>query len=688
VKNQLKLLLFSVLILLSQTSKVRAQTFWGQPGAIPDNNTFADFGVNVTGMPATIDTSFGLARVCFSITHSNTSHLQMQLVSPSGKVVCLFSGIGWDGDNYSSTCLGGQSLPLIYDAGAPFTGSFRPAQSLGHMNNGQSANGTWKLRIRDQYAGEPGYVTGFSITFSNQPVKPYRFESSNLPVVILDTRSQFIPDEPKIPARIKIIHQTNGSRNFVSDSSQFPWMLCGVEQRGSSSSTFPKKSYGFEIRDAVGEDMATSILGMPAESDWILSANYSDKSFMRNTFAYDLARSMGWYASRTKYAELILNGEYQGIYVVMEKIKRDADRVNISKLKPTDISGADVTGGYIVKIDKSTGNDTESWASTFPPENSSGGQQIRFFYDYPDAVDMMPQQKAYIQSYLDSFETAVHAPDFATANGYRKYAHVPSFIDFFLINEWSKNVDGYRISTFLTKPKITQNGGKLTMGPVWDFDIAWRNSNYCEGDKVYGWQYEIEDVCPGGYWQPPTWWKRFRQDPGFTSSLKCRWLEVTQSIWQPARRVAWVDSVKTLLNESQQRNFQYWPILGQYVWPNPDPIYTSYAGETAGFQNWLNQRANWMSANIGGTCVVENKIVSLPPPVFVFPNPASGTIRINGDFHPVPESIQITNALGQSFRLKPDETGELDVSQLPDGVYEMAVAGFQPFRFVKVSGVE
>jgi hypothetical protein len=249
-------------------------------------------------------------------------------------------------------------------------------------------------------------------------------------------------------------------------------------------------------------------------------------------------------------------------------------------------------------------------------------------------------------------------------------------------------VDGYRISTFLTKPKITQNGGKLIMGPVWDFDIAWRNSNYCDGDKYYGWQYEIENVCPGGYWQPPTWWKRFRQDPGFTSALKCRWLEVSQTTWPAVRRVAWIDSVKALLNESQQRNFQYWPILGQYVWPNPYPISTTYAGEVAGFQNWLNQRASWITTNIGGTCLLGNENISLPPPVFVFPNPANGSIRISGDFIQSEKHMRIVNSLGQYFQVKPDETGELDISRLPEGVYSLEVAGFQPVRFVKTMMAE
>lgn len=682
--TQLKLtsLLFLVILqFVIHTSK--AQTFTGSGSIVPDNGTFIEISLPVSGIIQPLNANFGLAKVCFSMLHPNVRDIQIQVVSPSGMAVNLFSGIGWDGDNFNNTCLGGQNLNLIANGSAPFTGNFRPAQSLGHFNNGSTANGIWKLRIRDLRAPNQGILSSWSITFSNQPATPFLFTSSNLPLVLIDTKSQFIPDEPKLPFRIKVINQPNGSRNFMSDSSQFNWIPGGIEQRGSSSADFPKKSYGFEFWNPAGEDTSLTILGMPAESDWILSANYSDKSLMRNTFAYDVARKMGRYASRTRYVELVLNGEYQGIYVLLEKIKRDVNRVNISKLKTTDVSGADVTGGYIVKIDKSTGNDTESWVSTFPPEHNSNGQEIRFFYDYPDAVDIVPAQKAYIKAYIDSFETAVHASDFSSANGYRKYADVPSFVDYFILNEWSRNVDGYRLSTYITKPKITQNGGKLMMGPAWDFDIAWRNCYYCDGDKTTGWQFEIENICPGGYWQPPTWWKKFRLDPAFNNALKCRWTEVVQNQWPPDQRVAWVDSVRNLLQESQQRNFSYWPILGQYVWPNPDPIYSNYAGETAGFQNWLNQRANWITANIGGSCITETESISIQSSPRIYPNPASHSIQIEGLNAIELKNLQLFNTLGKRISFKKSESGECIVSSLGVGLYWFYWGTSQRIAFVK-----
>ena len=155
--------------------------------------------------------------------------------------------------------------------------------------------------------------------------------SSNLPIVVIDTRGVSIPDEPKISAVLKIYNRGNGTRNFLTDTPQFNG-YCGIETRGSSSQQFPKKSYGFESWNINGTSIDTSFLGMPSESDWILNANYTDKSFLRNVLAYQLWQNMGHYGTRYQFVELILNNQYQGIYIFSEKIKRDKNRLNIAKL--------------------------------------------------------------------------------------------------------------------------------------------------------------------------------------------------------------------------------------------------------------------------------------------------------------------------------------------------------------------
>lgn len=160
-------------------------------------------------------------------------------------------------------------------------------------------------------------------------------------MVHLDTFGAVIPDEPKIPASMRI------------DDATFPFEgPVGVELRGNSSQAVPKKQYAITLRDQNGGDVDASLLGLPAEEDWILFAPYSDRSALRNVFAYTLAREIGWYASRHAWCELTVNGVYQGLYILLEKIKRDKHRLDIAKLDERDNAGDSVTGGYILKFDK------------------------------------------------------------------------------------------------------------------------------------------------------------------------------------------------------------------------------------------------------------------------------------------------------------------------------------------------
>lgn len=184
--------------------------------------------------------------------------------------------------------------------------------------------------------------------------------SSKLPIIIIDTNGQTIPDEPKITASMKIIDKGNGERNYVNDPANVYNGKIGIEIRGHSSQMFPKKQYGIELRDDAGNDISVSILGMPSESDFVLNASYTDKSLLRNVIAYKLGNDLGRYASRTKFCEVIINNQYMGIYILQEKVKRDKNRVNIKKIATADTTGDAVTGGYILKIDRIDPGDKHS----------------------------------------------------------------------------------------------------------------------------------------------------------------------------------------------------------------------------------------------------------------------------------------------------------------------------------------
>jgi hypothetical protein len=445
-------------------------------------------------------------------------------------------------------------------------------------------------------------------------------------------------------ANMQIIDNGAGIRNYITDTVYTYNGNIGIEVRGSSSQMFPKKSFGFETWDSAGVEINFPLLGFPSESDWILNANYTDKSFLRNVTPYHLFNQMGRYASRTKYVEVFINNVYAGLYVFMEKVKRDNNRVDISKLTPLDTSAVDITGGYILKVDKSTGSGgTGGFNSAFPPVNNGTTPEI--LYDYPDDVTITPQQATYIQAFVDSFEQALHGPQFTDPiNGYYKYINDSSFIDFFLINELSKNVDGYRISSYLYKEKITK-GNRLNAGPVWDYDIAFGNADYCGGQYQTGWSYTFNCVSTG--FQVPFWWARLLNDPIYTNKMKCRYTQLRSTIFSTAYINNFIDSIALYLQESQDRNFQQWPILGTYVWPNPSPIPTTYAGEITKLKNWISARLFWLDLNLPGTCTSTGlEAISNNSSVLVYPNPASNYITVKSEGEPIEEYL-LYNINGQ-----------------------------------------
>lgn len=415
-----------------------------------------------------------------------------------------------------------------------------------------------------------------------------------LPLFRIDTRGVAIVDEPKIDADMEI-----------SDDGDLLYQgPIGVEYRGATSQLlFPKKSLGFETRDQANEDLNVPLLGYPEEEDWILYGPYSDKSLMRNVLIYDLSRAIGRYASRTRFVELEVNGVPLGVYVFMEKIKRDKNRVDLSKLNPDENTGEDLTGGYILKIDKLAGNNLgegynpqNSFPSSYAPSGGVQGQVVHFLYEEPDAEDISAQQRAYISNYVGSFELALASEDFADPLlGYEAYIDTDSFIDFFLLNELAHNVDAYRLSTFMHKDK----NGKLAMGPIWDFNIAFGNANYCGGERTDVWAYRFNERCPEDFWLVPFWWERLLESPEFTNRLRQRWEELRASHFSGASIRARVEGYAELLADAGalETNFAIWPVLGTYVWPNQF-IGQTHAQEVEYLLSWIDARLAWMDQAI------------------------------------------------------------------------------------------
>jgi len=410
-------------------------------------------------------------------------------------------------------------------------------------------------------------------------------ETKLLPQFKIDTSNKMILDEPKIPASMDLYidGELNKSYNI------------GIEIRGSSSQFFEKKSYGIETWDSNNEDIDIDLGGFPEEEDWILNGPFSDKSLIRNVLIFQLSNAIGMYGSRTDFYEVTINDKFLGTYVLMEKIKRDKNRVNISKNLDDDISG-----GYIIKIDKPPDEgytSSNSFSSKFDTRGSYvGASDIKFLYTYPKTSEISNDQKNYIKNYLNDFEEALLSSSFQDPElGYQKYIDIDSFVDFLILNEISKNIDAYRISTFMHKDK----NQKLKMGPIWDFNLGFGNVNYCDGELTSGWSYKFNDICGGDNWKVPFWWNRLFEDPAFVTKLKNRWSDLRTNILSDQNLQDRIDKITNFLieNNAPRRNFDKWSIIGKYVWPN-NYIGNNYTEEISYLKNWITKRVKWMDEAI------------------------------------------------------------------------------------------
>jgi subtilisin-like proprotein convertase family protein len=637
------LLLFSV--------NVSGQTFNGGGGVINDFQTL-EIPILVNVPQSSIDTvNFGLETVCLNLNHTYLADLTIEVQAPDGTTRMLMSGIGGGEDNLVNTCFNQDASNPIQSGSAPFSGTFVPMGQIGAVNNGQNPNGIWKIKVRDDYAADIGNVINCSLTFGSNPATYFAFKESNLPIVVIETNGLAIGYDIKTVADMGIIYNGPGNRNYlVNPFNEYNGKI-GIEYRGNYSLSLPQKPYSIELIDTLGNSIDSSILDMPAENDWLLLANYNDKSFARNSLPFQLFDSMGHYGVRSRHVDVVLNGEYQGIYLLAEKIKRDSNRVDIAKLDSLETFGLDLTGGYIIKIDY--WDNSNSWQSNFSPIGFPG-LDVHFVYYYPKPEDIVPEQKTYIQNFMNDFETALYGPNFDDpVNGYRKYISVRSFIDYFIINELARNVDGYKKSRFLFKDKDNLDGtyGKLRSGPVWDFDWAlkdmWSGSE--DGSQfMYG---EVDQDV-----NAPGWYIRLLQDSTFRNELRCRYEDLRRSLLDETYLHQQIDSIAAVVSESQNWHYQIWGNMGvatgTYEVQAPSQ---TYAEEVQRLKDWISRRLVWLDDNIPGTlngCSMTSTDDLAFTNVEVFPNPFRDQIEIRFEGSALVDncSILLIDASGRTIQ--------------------------------------
>jgi len=313
----------------------------------------------------------------------------------------------------------------------------------------------------------------------------------------------------------------------------------------------------------------TSVLGMPEDKKWVLLAEKSDKSMIRNK----IARYMGElsdleYTPNAEYIELFINEDYQGTYLIGQKVEESKNRVNIGD------------EGYLIEIDTDANNRIDPDDIIFKPTIWSSIHKDGVFNIKDPNIEYDSEEFKFIENYINQFESTLYSDDFNNPDtGYKSYIDDDSLIDWFLINEIAKSVDArwYSSIYFSYIP-----GKKIKMGPIWDFDLSYGNLNYSDAQYPDGFHVKQNN-----------WIDRLYQDGEFVEKVKNRYSYYYSKLGDIKNKIY---EFAKYIDKSQKANFERWDILGVYVWPNP--VYDlTYEQEVERLENWIEERMNWLNSN-------------------------------------------------------------------------------------------
>lgn len=424
--------------------------------------------------------------------------------------------------------------------------------------------------------------------------------ASNLPVVIIESISG-TTIEYKLDQEVKLCTCSPAGSN-ITDYKGY----AEAAGRGNSSKDFVKTQYKLELHDSNGEDVDFELLGFPEEEDFIAYGPELDRTLMKNYLAYNIGRGADTYASRTQFVEIfsIEDGselsmdDYRGLFLMVEKQKRDKNRIDIEKMDDENPSG-----GYILTFD----NDNYDWDEVVI------GPFTQFGMDHPFVVkepkELTDTQRDYLNKYLNDFMQSLTTD--VTSGDYTSYIDMDSFINYLLAVEVTKNPDGYRGSTYLHKDR----DGPLKMGPMWDYNEAF---GMCCGYPIDGWQREGESmagvaggtaISPNGFrflicedaercQADPTdgvsfWYRTMWKDPVFRNATSARWKELREGAWSDENIEDLVASARDQLDQGAvKRNYDtYADVLLEGVSVDGE---TFWKDETAKLEEWLMERLAWM----------------------------------------------------------------------------------------------
>lgn len=405
-----------------------------------------------------------------------------------------------------------------------------------------------------------------------------------VPVLKIDVGGQPVMKDIDVAGTLQIFEHPDATLTDLGAPSLSTKVA--FQGRGNFTWTLPKKGYAFELQDISGNGVDLPILGLPAGSDFALYACYTDKTCMRNALVFALGQQLGVWHPRTRFVELFLGDQYLGLYMLWERVRRDATRCDVDKPAKT-MQDGDLTGGYILRHEGG-GKGPETIDGVQYDRDWSAASGRIYTYHYPDVDKLSPEQTAFLHAHIDAFESALQS---APAD-HASWIDVQSWVDHGIVEELTNNWDGYVHSVYMTKASA-EDGGLLHMGPLWDFDLAFANGNVtgynCATDN---WSYQNVRPFPDDV---PAYWLALYADPEFQRSFKCRWQALRTGAIGLATFQARIDAWKTFTAAARARDQATWNTVGQNIFPNcfSQPTYDE---EVAALLAWIDARITWLDA--------------------------------------------------------------------------------------------
>ena len=463
-----------------------------------------------------------------------------------------------------------------------------PTQASGLYSGPITVTATTQVRAR---AFAPGLLPGSprSETFIRLATSAASVRS-DLPILVLHDFGQGRPPaSTTVNAHFQLFEPVNGVTTLTNPPTLAS--RAGLGSRGSSTLGLDKLSLSLEFRDEFDTDKNHSLLGLPADSDWVLYApNGFEPVLIHNPFMHQLSRDIGRYSPRTRFVEVymatsgtsasISSASYYGIYVIEEKIKRGPDRVDVDAPTPGETRQPYISGGYLLKIDRGG-----------PGEGGFFAANTGIIYVDPKERDMVlpdyAAQRQYLQSFMDSFGTALYGANWKDpVSGYAAYLNPDSWVDHHLLNIVSLNVDALRLSAYFYKPR----SGRLEFGPLWDFDRALGSTDGRDANpRLWSGQVGAGTDFFGATTQ--AWWDRLFLDPDFYQRYIDRYQALRLTHFSTTNLWRLTDEMTTVVKKAQPRDYARW---GGTLRTSTGNAGGSYSTEVLWMKRWLSNRVDFI----------------------------------------------------------------------------------------------